>query len=86
LFEQDDVDEDETEQERRERIAEERAAKKWSWFSFFYGLAQGDITKMESVLKLNILFTLTFKSFEIENKKIREYYDWRRYNLTAVTK
>jgi hypothetical protein len=37
-------------------------------------------------MKLNFLFTLTHKSFELENKKIREYYDFRRYNLSVVTK
>lgn len=40
---------------------------------------------MEAVLKQNFLFTLTHKSFELENKKIREYYDYRRYNITAST-
>lgn len=36
---------------------------------------------MESVFKLNLLFTLTHRSFELENKKIKEYYDFVRYNI-----
>jgi len=36
---------------------------------------------MEDVLKMNFLFTLTHKSFEVENKKISEFYEYRRYNF-----
>lgn len=37
-------------------------------------LADGDPTKFAEVLSLNMNFALTFKSFEVENKKIAEYY------------
>lgn len=72
---------DETEQERKIRIADEAAQKKWSWFGYLYTLAKGDITKMESIAKLNFIFSLTYKSYELENKAISEYYDYKRFNI-----
>jgi hypothetical protein len=83
LFEQADQPDGETESERKEHLAEIEKAKKWNWYGYFYCLAKGDITKMEEVLKLNFLFTLTHKGFEIENKKISEYYDFRRFNVNG---
>lgn len=71
----------ETEAERIEREAEEKKAIKWSWFSFAYHLVKGDITKMEAVMSLNFVFVLNFKSFEVENKNVFEYYDHNRYNI-----
>ena len=48
---------------------------------FAYHLAKGDVTKIEPILKMNFIFALTFKSCEIENKQIFEYYDRDRYNI-----
>lgn len=44
-------------------------------------LADGDPTKFEAVLLLNMNFALTFKAFETENKKIAEYYFYKGKNL-----
>ena len=74
-------DDKETEAERIEREAEEKKAEKWSWFLFAYHLVKGDITKMEPLLKLNFIFVLNFKSCEVENKKIFEYYDHNKYSI-----
>lgn len=56
---------------------------KWSWYSFVYCLAQGDVTKIEAIFEMNFVFILNHKSFELENKKIKEWYDWRRFNVEA---
>lgn len=39
---------------------------------------------MEDVLKLNFIFTLTHRSFELENKKVKEWYEYKRFNLGPV--
>lgn len=33
-------------------------------------------------MKLNFLFTITHKAYELENKKIAEWYDNRRFTYT----
>ena len=48
---------------------------KWNWFGFVYSLAKGDPTKFDELLKLNFLFSLTFKSFEKDNKHVEQYYN-----------
>lgn len=54
---------------------------KWNWYNYFYILAKGDITRMPEVLKMNFLFTLMHRAFELENKKTAEYYDSGRYTI-----
>lgn len=73
----------ETEVEKRKRLREEREeqekADKWNLYSLLYNLAKGDITKIPQILELNFLFVLTHKSYEVENKKVAEYYDNGRF-------
>jgi hypothetical protein len=87
LFIKPDDPENETEEERKQRLEEEkeelRLVNKWNWYRYFYVLAKGDITKIPDVVKLNFMFTLTHRSFEIENKKLAEYYDFRRYSING---
>lgn len=66
---------EETEPIENEEMVDEGSNQKWNWYAFFYCLAKGDITKIEPILKLNFLFILTHKSFELENKFIYEHYD-----------
>jgi hypothetical protein len=77
----DEVDARESEAERKQRLADEKKATKWAWFSFAYQLAKGDIKQFEAVLNLNFIFVLNFKSFELENKNIFEHYDFNKYNI-----
>jgi hypothetical protein len=67
----------------KEEKIEQQNANKWSWYQFVYVLAQGDICKMETIFKTNFILTLNHKAFELENKKVKEYYDFRRFNITA---
>lgn len=66
----------EPEEERQARLKEEaesrRASDKWGWFTFVYMLADGDPTKFEAVMLMNMNFALTFQSFRLENKKFVE--------------
>ena len=52
-------------------------SKKWGWYQSIYGLADGDITRFESITKLNVhecLMMLSFKKekTEIENKQMKK--------------
>lgn len=71
----------ESESERKQRLAEEKKMAKWSWFGFFYGMAKGDPVKLKEILELNFIYLLNIKSYELENKKQAEYYDYGRYNI-----
>lgn len=51
--------------------------EKWNWIGFVYSIAKGDATKFEEVTKMNLLFCLTFKSFEKDNPTIERYYNER---------
>lgn len=83
LFSSGDTEEptNENESERKQRLAEQKKADKWSWFLFAYTLGKGDALKMKEVLSLNLIFLLNFKSCELENKQIFEHYDFNRFNL-----
>lgn len=43
---------------------QEELDKKFRWYSFVYSLADGDITKFEKVLDLNLIFCLNHISFK----------------------
>lgn len=43
--------------------------KKWAWFSVLYTLADGDITKVDAVLKRTYIECLTWLSYEKDMKK-----------------
>lgn len=83
LDEPDDDDEirGESEADKIRRIKEEKEeserAKKWNWFVFIYSLTKGDITKRDQILKMNFISVLNWKSFEVENKHIKQYYENR---------
>jgi hypothetical protein len=77
-----DKDENETEAERKEREMAERKEAKWNWYAFFYMAAKGCPVKLKEVLQLNFIYLLNFKSYELENKKNKEYYDYGRYNIS----
>ncbi len=47
------------------------------WFQYIYSLAKGDVTKIPEITKLNFIFCMNIKSFEQDNKDIRQYYDNR---------
>lgn len=70
-----------TRAEVRAEIEEEKRRKKWNWYNLLYHIAKGDILKIEQLTKLNLLFLLTHKGYEIENKKIYEFYEFRRFNM-----
>nr|WP_298660965.1 hypothetical protein [uncultured Flavobacterium sp.] len=81
IFDGGDEPEDETEEEKAERLKEDEKHKANSWNLFIYTLIQGDFSKLESILNSNYRMALWFKSVERGNKKIREYYDYGRYNI-----
>lgn len=62
-------------------MAEDAKVKKWGWYSYAYCLAKGDLTKIDTVFQTNFVLTLTHRSFELENKRIYEYYR----NTTGAT-
>jgi hypothetical protein len=70
----------------KEEKIEQQNANKWSWYQFVYVLAKGDICKMETIFKTNFILTLNHMAFQKENKKIADYYDWRRFNIEANIK
>ena len=43
---------------------QEELDKKFRWYSFVYSLADGDITKFDKVLDLNLIFCLNHISFK----------------------
>ena len=50
--------------------------KKWGWLSSIYGLAQKDITRFDTITKLNVHKCLIYLAFEkekieLEKKQIR---------------
>ncbi len=49
--------------------------KKWNWYIFIYSLCRGDITKRDSILKMNFISVMNWKLFEHENKNIKDRYD-----------
>jgi len=79
-----DGDEPETEAEKNTLLAEAAKVKKWGWYAYIYCLAKGDVTRIEQVMQTNFVLTLTHRSFEIENKKLYEFYEYGRYN-TGLT-
>lgn len=64
-----------------EQKREAENARKWSWYTFVYTLAKGDILKIEQILKMNFVLTLNHKAYEQENKNIKEFYEFRKYNI-----
>lgn len=74
------MDEDETEEERKERLKSEKNSF-WNWYEFIYTLAQGRFMDIDNVLNQNYKLALNHKLFELKHKKIREYYDFGRYNI-----
>lgn len=52
-------------------------AKKWGWYGFIYGLTNGDILKVDDVVKLPIHKTLLWQSYvldlqEVQNTEIKK--------------
>lgn len=72
--EQDIRETEEQKQLRLENEAKERDRNRaLNWFSILYYLSEGDVTKMERVLKENAHLCLTVKQFEETNKPLRDY-------------
>jgi len=52
-------------------------SRKWGWYQSLYGLSQGDITRIESVTKLNVHTCFMMLAFmkeknELEAKQIKK--------------
>ena len=47
-------------------VASESFAEKWSWFGVMYRLTNADISKLETITKLNLLEALTWLSYETD--------------------
>ena len=45
-------------------------ARKWGWYSSIYGLSKGDVSKYDSITKLNVHQCLMFLAFEKEKTQI----------------
>jgi len=48
-------------------------ANKWGWTQSIYQLAQNDITRFETVTKLNVNFCLTMLEFEKEKSELNKH-------------
>lgn len=65
---------EDAEEQDAEAKSEEMEQRKWAWYSFLYSTAKGDIRAIKEIADYNFIFTLTHKSFEVENKQIHKYY------------
>jgi len=70
-----------TAKERLEEQREKEKIKKWNWYSLLYAMSKGDIFKLKDLFELNLNFFLTHKAFEIENKNMYEFYEYKRFNV-----
>ena len=50
----------------KDAIATEDFASKWGWFGVMHRLCREDISKLESITKLNLLECLTWLSYETD--------------------
>lgn len=84
LFTREEPSDDEpTSEAEKKRIKKEAERnQKFAWFAFFYQMAKGCPVKMKEILELNFIYLLNFRSYEVQNKKTSEYYDYGRYNVT----
>ena len=56
-----------------ERIPDTGFAEKWGWFGVMHRLCNQDISKLESITKINLLECLTWLTYETdlnENNKV----------------
>ena len=54
-------------------------AERWGWFGVMHRLAKEDISKLESITKLNLLECLTWLSYEIDlnsQNKVKQKYNY----------
>jgi hypothetical protein len=75
LFKQGD---EETDTKQLDFSARTQFAKNWGWYSSIYGLAQGDLTKFDDVVKYGLFKCLTYLSFEAEKNEV-EMLELKRY-------
>lgn len=47
-------------------------SKQWGWYTSIYAIADGDLTKFDTVTKLNILQCLTYLTFEKQKNEIEQ--------------
>lgn len=46
--------------------------RKWGWYQSIYGLAKGDVTKFDTVTKLNVHKSLMYLAFEKEKIELEK--------------
>ena len=46
--------------------------KKWSWYQSIYALAQGDVTRFDTVTKYRLTKCLNYLSFEKQKQEIEQ--------------
>ena len=54
-------------------------AERWGWFGVMHRLAKEDISKLESITKLNLLECLTWLCYEIDlnsQNKVKQKYNY----------
>ena len=47
-------------------------AKQWGWYTSIYAIADGDLTRFDSVTRLNVLQCLTYLTFEKQKNEIEQ--------------
>ena len=47
-------------------------AKQWGWYTSIYAIANGDLTRFNTVTRLNILQCLTYLTFEKQKNEIEQ--------------
>jgi hypothetical protein len=56
--------------EGNEHGSTQNFARKWGWYSSIYGLTKGDVSKYDSITKLNVHQCLMFLAFEKEKVQL----------------
>tara|TARA_R100001463_G_scaffold92486_1_gene147227 strand:- start:380 stop:619 length:240 start_codon:yes stop_codon:yes gene_type:complete len=61
-----------SEDENKDFSSRGQFAKQWGWYNSIYAIANGDLTKFDTVTKLNILQCLTYLTFEKQKNEIEQ--------------
>ena len=54
-----------------EAVADETFAKKWGYFGLLYRLCNGEISKLETITRLNVLEAFTWLSYETDLESMK---------------
>ena len=58
-------------QRSEENASNESFAEKWGYFGMMYRLCSGDISKLETIAKINVLEAFTWLSYETDLESLK---------------